>query len=71
MCREGGDYQACEKRRRAEYVGVRHDQTTIRNNVIMEMRIQHVFMKVRSGITRYNLRYEWFKIRTANGIDTF
>jgi hypothetical protein len=71
MCREGGDYQACEKRRRAEYIGVRHDQTTIRKNIVMEMRIQHVFMKVRSGITRYNLRYEWFKIRTANGIDTF
>ena len=71
MCREGGDYQSCESRRRAEYIGVRHDQSTIMKNTALEVRIQHVFMKVRAGITRYNLRYEWFKIRTTNGIDTF
>jgi hypothetical protein len=71
LCREAGDYQACEKRRRAEYIGVRHDQYTIRTNMALEVRIQHVFMKVRSGIARYNLRYDWFKIRTTNGIDTY
>ncbi len=71
LCREAGDYQACEKRRRAEYIGVRHDQHTIRNNMALEVRIQHVFMKVRGGISRYNLHYAWFKIRTTNGIDTF
>jgi hypothetical protein len=71
LCREAGDYQACEKRRRAEYIGVRHDQYTIRTNMALEVRIQHVFMKVRSGIGRYNLHYSWFKIRTTNGIDTY
>jgi hypothetical protein len=71
LCREAGDYQACEKRRRAEYIGVRHDQYTIRTNMALEVRIQHVFMKVRSGIGRYNLHYGWFKIRTTNGIDTY
>ena len=71
LCREAGDYQACEKRRRAEYIGVRHDQYTIRRNMALEVRIQHVFMKVRGGIWRYNLHYDWFKIRTTNGIDTF
>jgi hypothetical protein len=71
MCREGGDYMNCENRRRAEYIGVRHDQATLRRNAMLEVRIQHVFMKVRGGITRYNLHYQWFKIRTANGIDTF
>lgn len=71
ICREGGDYQNCESRRRAEYIGQRHDQFTIRNNMAMEVRIQHVFMKVRNGIQHYNLRYEWFKIRTTNGIDTY
>ncbi|MGD0568830.1 MAG: hypothetical protein ABSA78_10530 [Candidatus Sulfotelmatobacter sp.] len=71
MCREGGDYQSCELRRRAEYIGARHDQATIINNVALEVRIQHVFMKVRTGIMRYNLRYEWFKVRTTNGIDLF
>lgn len=71
LCRESGDYQACEKRRRAEYIGQRHDQYTIRQNMALEVRIQHVFMKVRGGIGRYNLHYAWFKIRTTNGIDTF
>ena len=71
LCRESGDYQACELRRRAEYIGQRHDQYTISKNVALEIRIQHVFMKVRGGIGRYNLRYDWFRIRTTNGIDTF
>jgi hypothetical protein len=71
LCREAGDYWMCEKRRRAEYIGQRHDQYTLSRNMAMEMRIQHVFMKVRVGISRYNLHYAWFKIRTTNGIDTF
>jgi hypothetical protein len=71
MCRESGDYQTCEGRRRAEYIGVRHDQATIMKNGAMEVRIQHAFMKVRGGIMRYNLRYDWFKIRTTNGIDKY
>jgi hypothetical protein len=71
LCREAGDYQACEKRRRAEYIGVRHDQYTVSRNMALEVRIQHVFMKVRGGIGRYGLHYEWFRVRTTNGIDTF
>ena len=71
ICREGMDYQKCEGRRRAEYIGQRHDQLTIRENMILETRIQHVFMKVRGGMWRYNLHYDWFKIRTSNGIDMF
>lgn len=71
LCRESGDYQKCEGRRRAEYIGQRHDQYTLRKNMALETRIQHVFVKVRGGISRYNLRYEWFKIRTTNGIDTY
>jgi hypothetical protein len=71
LCREAGDYQACEKRRRAEYIGMRHDQYTVGRNMALEVRIQHVFMKVRGGMGRYGLHYEWFKVRTTNGIDTF
>jgi len=71
LCREAGDYWSCEKRRRAEYIGQRHDQYTLGRNMALEVRIQHVFMKVRGGIGRYNLHYGWFKIRTTNGIDTF
>lgn len=71
MCREGGDYQKCEGRRRAEYIGTRHDQYTMQKNFALETRIQHVFMRVRGGIAMYNLHYRWFKIRTTNGIDTY
>lgn len=71
MCREGGDYQKCEGRRRAEYIGQRHDQFTIGRNMMLEVRIQHVFMKVRNGLWRYNLHYDWFRIRTTNGIDSY
>lgn len=71
LCREAGDYWSCEKRRRAEYIGQRHDQYTVSKNMALEVRIQHVFMKVRGGIGRYGLHYEWFKVRTTNGIDTF
>ncbi|MGB6480239.1 MAG: hypothetical protein WA899_14285 [Candidatus Sulfotelmatobacter sp.] len=71
MCRESGDYQTCEGRRRAEYIGQRHDQATITKNFALEVRIQHAFMKVRIGIMRYGLHYDWFRVRTTNGIDTF
>ena len=71
ICREGGDWQKCEGRRRAEYTGVRHDQQTLQSNMATEVRIQHVFMKVRLGIGRYGLHYPWFKIRATNGIDLY
>jgi hypothetical protein len=71
MCREGADWQKCEGRRRAEYIGARHDQYTISKNWALETRIQHAFMNVRNGIGRYNLHYDWFRIRTTNGIDTY
>jgi hypothetical protein len=41
------------------------------SNSALEVRIQHVFMKVRNGLVRYNLHYDWFKVRTTNGIDVF
>jgi hypothetical protein len=56
---------------RAEYIGQRHDPYTISRNLALEVRLQHIFMNVRNGRVRYNLRYEWFKIRTTNGIDVF
>jgi hypothetical protein len=40
LCREAGDYWMCEKRRRAEYIGQRHDQYTIGKNMALEVRIQ-------------------------------
>ena len=71
LCQESGDYQQCRNRQMAENRGARTDQVQVTKNTQLEIRIQHVFMKVRNGLMMNNLRYEWFKIRTTNGIDIF
>jgi len=44
---------------------------TVAKNGTLEVRIQHAFMKIRVKLQQQNLRYEWFKIRTTNGIDIY
>jgi hypothetical protein len=71
LCQESRDYQQCETRRMAEYRGQRNDQAEIANNLALEVRLQHALNKVRIGLAINNLRYDWFKLRTTNGIDTY
>jgi len=71
LCQESGDYQQCRNRQMAEQRGARSDQVQMTKNNQLEVRIQHALMKVRNGLAMNNLRYEWFKIRTTNGIDIF
>ncbi|HUA15727.1 MAG TPA: hypothetical protein VMG31_10530 [Verrucomicrobiae bacterium] len=71
LCQASQDYQQCYNRQMAEQRGARNDQLHMANNSNLEVRIQHAFMKVRNGLMQNNLHYEWFKIRTTNGIDTF
>jgi len=72
MCQlDNADYVQCEKRRQAEMRGARHDQLELIDNGFLVGRIQQSFIKVRSGIGRYNLHHEWFKIRNANGNGSF
>ena len=71
LCQESGDYEKCRNRQMAEQRGARSDQAQMTKNSQLEVRIQHAFMKVRNGLQMNNLRYEWFKIRTTNGIDIF
>jgi hypothetical protein len=71
LCQESQDYRQCQNRQMAEYRGARSDQNVMMRNNNLEVRIQHAFMKVRNGLWMNNLRYEWFKIRTTNNIDTF
>ena len=71
LCQESHDYQQCAARQMAEMRGARSDQVQMMKNNNLEVRIQHAFMKVRNGLMMNNLRYEWFKVRTTNGIDTF
>ena len=55
----------------AEQRGARSDQVQRMKNNQLEVRIQHALMKVRNGLVMNNLRYDWFKIRTTNGINIF
>jgi hypothetical protein len=71
LCQQSQDYQQCNNRQMAELRGARNDQLELTKNSNLEVRIQHAFMKVRNGLMMNGLRYEWFKIRTTNGIDQF
>ena len=71
LCQQSQDYQQCQNRQMAELRGARSDQIEMTKNSNLEVRIQHAFMKVRNGLMQNGLRYDWFKVRTTNGIDTF
>jgi hypothetical protein len=42
-----------------------------RKNGMMMARIQQTFIKVRNDLQSINLRYDWSKIRNANGNGSF
>lgn len=71
FCQQGQDYQQCQNRQMAEQRGSRSDQNQMMKNNMLVMRIQRVFMKVRSGLQMNNLRYSWYKIQNnaINGDD--
>jgi len=71
LCQESGDYEKCRNRQMAEARGARNDAVQAMKNNELEVRIQHVFMKVKNGLATNNLHYDWFKVRTTNGIDSF
>jgi hypothetical protein len=71
MCQQGVSYKQCQERRQTEIRGNRHDRFVMRNNGRITGRIQQAFMKIRTGIGRYNLRYDWFKVRNGNGNGSF
>jgi len=71
LCQESGDYEKCRNRQMAEMRGARNDAVQATKNNELEVRIQHAFMKVRNGLSMNNLRYDWFKVRTTNGIDSY
>lgn len=71
LCQESQDYAQCHARQMAELRGARIDQMEMTKNSNLEVRIQHAFMKVRNGLMKNGLRYDWFRVRTTNGIDVF
>ena len=71
LCMESRDYQQCNNRQMAEQRGARNDQIQITKNFNVESRIQQAFMRIRNTLMVHNLRYDWFKVRTTNGVDKF
>lgn len=71
LCQQSQDYEQCQARRMVEYRGQRDDAVEIAKNTALETRVQHALSKVRMGLTKNNLHYDWFKIRTTNGIDLY
>lgn len=71
LCMESRDYQQCHDRQMAEQRGARNDQVQIAKNLNVESRIQQSFMRIRNALMTKNLRYDWFKVRTTNGVDRF
>ena len=71
MCQQGVSYAKCQQQRQTEIRGARQDGFVMRDNGMVTGRIQQAFMRIRSGISRYNLHYDWFKVRNANGNGSF
>jgi hypothetical protein len=71
LCMESRDYQQCNNRQMAEQRGARNDQIQMAKNFNVESRIQQAFMRIRSALMMNNLGYDWFKVRTTNGVDKF
>jgi hypothetical protein len=71
MCQAGGDYEQCEKRRRAEARGARLDAMRVQEDGVRIGRIQQDFIKIRNGLQKNQLRYSWFKVRNGNGVGSF
>ncbi|HET7890913.1 MAG TPA: hypothetical protein VFL34_05285 [Candidatus Sulfotelmatobacter sp.] len=71
LCQESQDSEQCHARQMAELRGARIDQMEMTKNSNLEVRIQHAFLKVRNGLAKNGVRYDWFRVRTTNGIDVF
>jgi len=71
LCLESQDYEHCHNRQMAEQRGARHDQVQMADDLNIESRIQQAFMRIRNALCVNNLRYDWFKVRTTNGVDRF
>ncbi|HUM04833.1 MAG TPA: hypothetical protein VLT90_05190 [Terriglobales bacterium] len=66
-----GDYNRAVQRRNSAISQDRDDFRRQRKNGFMVARIQQTFIKVRNDLQAIGLRFEWFKIRNANGNGTF
>ncbi len=65
-CSQGVNYKKCAQRQRAEALGTRQDRSVMKDNWAVTYRVQTGIMRVGEGMSRYNLRYDWWKVRYIN-----
>jgi hypothetical protein len=65
-CGQGADYRKCMQRQKAEARGTRQDRSVMKDNWATANRIQTGIMRIGDGLSRYNLRYDWWKVRYTN-----
>jgi hypothetical protein len=66
ICQQGANYQKCIQSQRAEARGTRQDRAVMKDNWALANRIQTGIMRIGEGMSRYNLRYDWWKVRYIN-----
>lgn len=65
-CSQGVNYKKCMQRQSAEARGTRQDRSVMKDNWAVAYRVQTGMMRVGEGMNRYNLRYDWWKVRYIN-----
>jgi hypothetical protein len=65
------DYSQAMERRNSEIREDRNDFRSYRRNGFLIGRVQQSFIKIRNDLQSGGLRYDWFKIRNANGNGSF
>jgi hypothetical protein len=68
---QDGDYNRAMQRRNSAILEDRSDFRQQRKDGLMVGKIQQTFIKVRNDLQIIGLRYEWFKVRNANGNGSF
>ena len=66
ICQQGANYQKCMQSQRAEARGTRQDRSVMKDNWAVVNRIQTGITRIGEGMSRYNLRYDWWKVRYIN-----
>jgi hypothetical protein len=65
-CQQGANYQKCMQSQRAEARGTRQDRSVMKDNWAVAFRVQNGITRIGEGMSRYNLHYDWWKVRYIN-----
>jgi hypothetical protein len=65
-CQQGTNYQKCMQSQRSEARGTRQDRSVMKDNWAVAFRVQNGITRVGEGMSRYNLHYDWWKVRYIN-----